>query len=397
MRFSLKVAPRAWQVEALEIWRHYLRGVVSVVTGGGKTVFAYLCIREFLRLYPNGRLVIVVPTSALLDQWYVGLQEDFGATEDVISVFSGIEKSKFTNLINLIVINTARDFAFTLSEIAPAMLIVDECHRAGSSINSNALRGTYAATLGLSATPKRQYDDGFETLVSPVLGDVIYEYTYVEASRDGIIVPFKLVNVQIQLMEEEKAEYDKLSKRAAVLSARAKKDPSLESKLIQVLQQRSGVSAKAVMRIPASARIVDDHRGQRTLIFHERKDPANKIALLLEARNHSVAIYHTGIGPHLRRDNLKLFRRGLTDVLVSCRALDEGLNVPETSIAIIAASTASERQRIQRLGRVLRPSKGKAEAIIYTLYATHAEHVRLEREQAELTNVTTIQWLELNR
>lgn len=80
------------------------------------------------------------------------------------------------------------------------------------------------------------------------------------------------------------------------------------------------------------------------------------------------------------------------DVLVSCRALDEGTNVPETVVAVIASSTSSQRQRIQRLGRVLRPSDGKTVASVYTLYTTDTEEKRLREEEALLEGVATVQW-----
>jgi superfamily II DNA or RNA helicase len=79
--------------------------------------------------------------------------------------------------------------------------------------------------------------------------------------------------------------------------------------------------------------------------------------------------------------------------LVTCKALDEGMNVPETTVAIIASSTASTRQRIQRLGRVLRPSKGKDKAVIYTLYATEQERKRLINEYKNFQNDVSITWL----
>jgi superfamily II DNA or RNA helicase len=89
---------------------------------------------------------------------------------------------------------------------------------------------------------------------------------------------------------------------------------------------------------------------------------------------------------------LRLFRRGAFDVLVTCRALDEGTNVPETRVAIIASSTASTRQRIQRLGRVLRPAQGKLLATIYTVYATEIEKDRLAREAMTLTGAEAVSW-----
>ncbi len=77
---------------------------------------------------------------------------------------------------------------------------------------------------------------------------------------------------------------------------------------------------------------------------------------------------------------------------VTCRALDEGFNVPEAQLGIIAASTATRRQRIQRLGRVLRPSKEKERAVVYTLVATGPEIVRLKDEEAELEGVANVSW-----
>jgi superfamily II DNA or RNA helicase len=103
-------------------------------------------------------------------------------------------------------------------------------------------------------------------------------------------------------------------------------------------------------------------------------------------------VYHSRIGHVVRRENLRLFRRGVFDVLVCCRALDEGMNVPEASVAIVASSTASTRQRIQRLGRVLRPAPGKTSATIYTLYATSQERERLIREERSVTEYATVRW-----
>jgi superfamily II DNA or RNA helicase len=214
----------------------------------------------------------------------------------------------------------------------------------------------------------------------------------VQAFEDKVITPFDLVNVQIDFLPHEKAEYDKLTRRAAVLFQKAKIDPEAESKLKHVLQKRAGVSAQARMRIPVAAKIAEENRGTHTIIFHERVASANALYAILKKRNHSVCLYHSKIAPNWRRDNLRLFRQGVFDVLISCRALDEGMNVPETAVAVIASSTASQRQRIQRLGRVLRPARGKSKATIYTLFATEQERIRLANEAERLEGVANILW-----
>jgi superfamily II DNA or RNA helicase len=64
---------------------------------------------------------------------------------------------------------------------------------------------------------------------------------------------------------------------------------------------------------------------------------------------------------------------------------------------VIASSTASRRQRIQRLGRILRPAKGKEAATVYTLYATEEERKRLLEEASDLKDVTSVTWHESRR
>ncbi|MBO0800202.1 MAG: hypothetical protein J2P31_15385, partial [Blastocatellia bacterium] len=144
---------------------------------------------------------------------------------------------------------------------------------------------------------------------------------------------------------------------------------------------------------PTAVHLAERHRGARQLVFHESIESAEAILSLLKARGHSATIYHSRLGPHMRRENLRLFRRGVFDTLVTCRALDEGVNIPEVQVAIIAAATASDRQRIQRLGRVLRPSPGKPRAQVYTIFATDAEERRLREESSRLDGVAEVNWL----
>lgn len=87
------------------------------------------------------------------------------------------------------------------------------------------------------------------------------------------------------------------------------------------------------------------------------------------------------------------YRQGRIQVLVSCRALDEGFNVPETEIGIIAASTATHRQRVQRLGRILRPAGNKDHAIIYSIVAAAPEIRRLAKEAEDLEEIAEVTWV----
>lgn len=384
---------RPWQTAAFADWRERgRRGIARVVTGAGKTIFAERCMVDFAEAVPEGHIVAVVPTLALLDQWYVSLQEDLGVQASDIAVYSGESRSSRPRAVNLVVLNTARTLAPELSASRPTFLIVDECHRAAAPVNARALGGDHAASLGLSATPEREYDEGLHDVLVPALGSIFFDYDYDAAHRDGVITDFSLVNVAIDFMPDEEERYAAMSRRVGRAMRDYKDGKDDGTKLRRALRDRAAVASSATMRVPAAVRLADSHRGRRTIIFHERIGAAEDIQRLLVERGHNATLYHSKIGAAVRRDNLRLFRRGVFHVLVSCRALDEGVNVPETEVGIIASSTASTRQRIQRLGRVLRPAEGKDHATIYTLYATEVEARRLEQEAATLEAVTDIRW-----
>jgi superfamily II DNA or RNA helicase len=384
---------RPWQAAAFDGWcTQGRRGIARVVTGAGKTVLAQRCMLDFAQTMPHGHVVVIVPTLALLDQWYVSLQEDLGVQSSEIAVYSGEGRSGRARRINLMVLNTARTVAPELSAERPTFLIVDECHRAAAPVNAQALGGQHVAALGLSATPEREYDEGLEQVLIPALGPIFFDYGYDAAHRDGVITDFSLVNVAVELTADEEERYAALTRRVAGAMREYKDGKDEGAKLRRALRDRAAVAGSAVMRIPVAVRLADTHRGRRTIIFHERIDAAESIHQLLVDRGHNATLYHSRIGPAVRRDNLRLFRRGVFQVLVSCRALDEGVNVPETEVGIIASSTASTRQRIQRLGRVLRPARGKDRATVYTLYATDIERRRLEKEALSLLAASEVRW-----
>ncbi len=368
-----------------------MHGIVSAVTGAGKTTFALLCISEFFKHFPTGIILIVVPTVPLLDQWYLSLIDELNIPVDEICLLSAGRK-KWANYHFIIsVINSARHMVSKISITAPTFLIVDECHRAGSEQNSKALNGRFVATLGLSATPERQFDDGFQKYIQPVLGDIIFDYDYKLAFHDGVIVPFNLINIKFSLTASEQNEYNKLTRRIAIILKHSENNS--EKQIENLLRRRARISWNSPMRVPIAAKIALQHRKERIIIFHESIEQANEICQILINRGVRATIYHTHLNPILRQQNLRLYKSGYYSCIVCCRALDEGLNVPSTSIGIIASGTSSIRQRIQRLGRVLRQIPGKNGALIYTLFATEAEKDRLKKETGQLEDITNVSWL----
>lgn len=380
-----EVTLRSWQTEALAKWRaagH--RGIVEVVTGGGKTVFALACIQD----YQPDTALIIVPTVALLDQWWEETAAFFRISLDEVNVITGRGRMK-KGTINLAVLNTASKIGENDNWGNPHFLVVDECHKAASAKFRTALTGPKTATLGLSATPERAYDEGLADVLVPALGPVIYQYTYRDALRDHVIVPFVLKNIVFELEEDRQKEYDDLTRAIGrSINNRGAED----ERTISLLLKRARVLNLSHNRIRLALRIISRHRGKRIIVFHEDIEACNVIQAVLQDAGIKSGVYHSKLKLRERAETLSAYRQGILEVLITCRALDEGFNVPETEIGIIAASTATRRQRIQRLGRVLRPVATKESALVYSLVASGPEISRLKEEEAELEGVALVEW-----
>jgi superfamily II DNA or RNA helicase len=378
---------REWQRHAIQKWESGGRkGIVSVVTGGGKTFFALNCVELFQRSVAGATVLITVPTEALLDQWLEEATSFFDMPPKFINVVSA-KSGVMAGRMNVSVINTASKL--TPSRTPASFLIVDECHRAASPNFRKVFQLPRVASLGLSATPERQYDDWFAEILIPHLGPVIYEYDYTDAMRDGVIVPFNLRNVVFDFTPEEETEYSRLTR---AIRRAVEKHGSESPEVVQLLLKRARYANSSPTRVRIALKLIARYRSRRILVFHENIDAANFLFEAVRDNGVAAGIYHSKIGLWERVRTLARYRAGDITVLIACRALDEGFNVPETEIAIIAAATSSYRQRVQRLGRALRPAKGKEHATVFSIVASPPEIRRLAEEAENLGEVASVDW-----
>lgn len=380
---------REWQKEALRQWLLYRRGIVRVVTGAGKTWLALAAIQQSLAINPGIRVLIVVPSIALQDQWLIEIREVLG-----VEAGTRISQIRTGTQILVLVVNSARDASQHISDPWNWFQIVDECHRVASIENRTALINGTWGSLGLSATPERQYDAFLEEVLIPSLGPVIIDYSYDQAINDNVIERFDLTNVEVWMTEGEQSAYSKMSRQIGHLARtlglehdRTKAALLARARIVQALESRILVAIGIIMQNPAIP----------TIVFHEQIQGAEEIARGLESCGVRVAVYHSRRPKEQRLRDLQLFRIGAVDTLICCRALDEGLNVPRAERAIIAASTRSKRQRIQRMGRIVRKYREKATPCVYTLWATPIESTQLIAEEQELQGVSKVVWQSARR
>lgn len=370
---------RAWQQEALGLWvAGGSRGIVAAATGTGKTRLALAAIAAFFQ--PRDRVVIVVPSIALQDQWVRELRSGFGLVPAQIGrVGGGQESHAEVHAIVVAVINSTRGGMAALidywrNENRRVLLVVDECHWAGAGLNANILDAATDATLGLSATPERS-DDGLEDVLIPSLGPVIYRYPLRQALDDGLLAPLLCLDLYVEPTSGEQASYDVLAKRIRLMHNEVRNQPRPAAALDRLLAKRRKLLSEMGAREAALADAVDGGLldGKRAIIFHERIQKADGTMELLRDRGIRAVLDSTKRTAAQRAIALDSFRNGASPVLVAVRTVDEGIDVPKADLAIITAGTSTPRQRIQRMGRVVRPSGGEARCISFLAAGTTEE------------------------
>ncbi len=406
-----------WQEECLDIWfKNDCRGIINAVTGSGKTVLALGAIARLEKIPANekGRILkvkIIVPKVFLANQWYQVLKEDLRVPENDIGIFSGARKDPYHRKFMIYVVNSAR---YTLTQhIAedyqnknPILLIADECHHYGSEENAHIfdfvtkipgfILSSGYFSLGLSATPETI---NFDERIVPALGPEIFKYGFEDALNAKVINNFAIFNIKLNFTQIEYEEYLELSDQITRTGAKLRQycsylfNPKNSKKFFALLEQlakspvepdladlakmfliisfrRKEVVYQAKSRISCVLSLINQISDSlKVIIFNERIGITNILyEKLLVLYPDQVGRYHSEMDEDDRRNVLIKYQNSKIRILVACKALDEGLNVPETDVGIIVSSTNSSRQRIQRLGRILRRSKSINVSRLFYLY-----------------------------
>ena len=394
-----------WQKECLSAWeKNQRRGIAHVITGAGKTVLALEAIRRALTLHPDTAVKIVVPFIPLARQWENALLQDPRLAQLRPGFFGGGRRDDPASRLMIYIVPSARNYlaAHIRQELAlgrHVLLICDECHHCASPqnrkifdfLNTAILSGNQYSCLGLSATPL-ETESG--ALLVHALGPVIYRYGFEAGVRENVLSPFAVCEVSSSFSASELQEYGRLSSEIALqlqhlhaayptlkkmekrrflqavshIAHQADMDPAEPAAAFLLkTYQRKQVTVSAASRVRcALALLLRLHPTDRVLIFSERIAQAEEMAAAIRRRMGDICvIYHSRMTRDARERNLQAFRENRARVLVSCRCLDEGIDVPDANIGIVLSGSAVERQHIQRLGRLLRRAPGKAAACLY--------------------------------
>ena len=378
------------QAAGLAAWRaNARRGILAFATGAGKTFTALDAIRESLTQFQEIPL-IVVPDTTLFAQWFEELRAamaPFGAR--ILRVGAGYDAwravlSDWTapdgGRIVLATVQTARSSAFrnAVNRGRHLFLVADEVHRLGSPANLTLLDKTlFGPRLGLSATPERAGDDVGTSAILDYFGGVLEpRYTLADAVRDRILTPYFYRPQPVYLLDNEATMWHDLSRRIARLRAQIGDDTGNDPRIERLLFSRAHIVKRAAAKVDLAVRVVNEtyERRQRWIIYCDDRPQLAAVTHALAEAGHIAMPFHSAMEGD-RAETLRWLDR-FGGIIVAIKCLDEGVDIPSVTHALILASSKNPREFVQRRGRVLRRAKNKSLAYVYDAIVMPANRVK---------------------
>ncbi|MBI5959710.1 MAG: DEAD/DEAH box helicase [Chloroflexi bacterium] len=376
--------PHHYQQAALDAWEQAdFRGSIVLPTGAGKTFVAIHAIHR-----ANRSAVVVAPTIDLLHQWYGRLVNAF---ETAVGVYYGGEKT-----IQSLTVTTYHSAGDLIAEHGNAfkLIIFDEVHHLPApSWGETALMSPSPFRLGLTATYPEAHE---QTDGRWNLDDLIGPIVYTERIDDLVgaqLAEYRTERVRIDLTPDERARYTADHAIYAGFFRSRQLQRTHGADWLMELMRLSAFDTEARRALLARQRMIDllagaegklkvldnllsEYFHEQTLVFTETNAAAYTIA-----RRHLIPVITHETKAAERKHILDGFQAGQYRAIVTSRVLNEGVDVPEAKIAVVLGGTASAREYIQRLGRVLRKIGNRQAALFEVIARDTIEESKSQRRR----------------
>ena len=358
------------------------RGTIVMTTGVGKTRTALMSIIRMKKHYPDGSVLVVVPTEELKNQWKRSIDE----------IGLGIYDNIRVEIINTVIMHKW-EVSFVICDeshmfLATTFIQVFSCVR-------------YRYIMCLSATMERI--DGREAILKKFC-PIVDEITLDEALKNNWVSKF---NTYLVLIEpDDKDEYDEIIRQFSSIFSffdfnfklaiaclsdwkirtqysrllYTGNDPKKKSDMNKTILSNAVIFSKIMHRkneyihnhhkkFEVLNRILDSRKDKKIITFCPSVESANKLAL---ERNEFTI--HSKLTKKKREKMMNSFNNSDIGVMHTSKALDAGVDIRGLNVGIILNVNSSKVTSVQRRGRVIRFSPDKvAELFILVMKGTSEE------------------------
>jgi superfamily II DNA or RNA helicase len=311
------------------------RGIINFATGSGKTAVAARIIAKL-----DLPTLYVVPTKELLYQ----TSEELARFLDIPIGRIGAGLFEVDNFVTVATVQTIHvtlkrgqndEKRLRMVQLLDwaQILFIDEAHHLGAKTFYDVARAARAYyKFGLTGTAFRT--DGSEIMLRAATGRTIAKVGSSELIREGV-----LAQTTIHLYDfHDRGNYG--------------------SNWYDIYEGGIVYNRK---RNNLICRIVSEHLAKdfKVLIIVKRLEHGYALRNILDA-----VFVHGSVDTEIRRSIREEFNDGDIRCLIATKIYDEGVDLPNMDVLVLAGGGKSQVQALQRVGRALRAAPGKDRAII---------------------------------
>lgn len=377
------------QKKAINAWaKRKFTGTIIAGTGFGKSRCGVIAAGKTLDAADGARAIVLVPTTQLQAQF----RDEFSKW-DYEHVLDRVDIVCYAS-------------AYKIENEHYDIVVCDEVHLGLSPEYRKFFENnTWNRLLCMTATPPEEIE--YRDILYK-LAPVCYRIDLDKCVELGLVSPYKIICKPIELTSLEKQEYDKANKtfvyakyilgqfdafdRARHIMGSGKhtasnQDKAAAAQFYRAIRARKAVVDHADGKVAELQKLVIKNIGEKILVFGGSNEFTNKLA---DATETFSTVYHSGKTKKQKEQALKEFRSGDKPVLCSTKALNQGFDVADATMAVICGLTSKSLTMIQRVGRIVRYQEGKVGQIFILYVKDSQEEKWLKSSVKNLDNVT---WL----
>jgi superfamily II DNA or RNA helicase len=351
--------PRAYQLNAVKTAHSKGSGIIKVATGGGKSFIISSIVAKY-----NIPTIVYVIGIELLHQMKKTIESAYGiecgivgggecdVSKEVTIMTIWSAASAFNKKVKITDNDTTLDSKKHINALNKAMVrkkvqeaqlfIFDECQYAASETLQFLHRASVSAKhrFLFSGTPWR--DTGDDILIEAVSGPKIVDINATYLIKNDYLVKPKIYFLDVPVMRGVGKNYHDVYKNYIVEN-----------------DDRNDLIIKSARKLVKE--------GKKVLILVVRVSHGDVLMEKL-SDEFRVKFLDGAKSSKMRMDSIQEMKDGELDILIASKIFDQGVDIPELDALILAGSGKSSGRALQRIGRVIRKSKGKEAAIVVEFF-----------------------------
>lgn len=344
-----RVKPHNHQIDSIHGLTKHRRAVLLSPTSSGKSLIIYMSMRYYMDMYPDRKVLILVPTTSLVEQMYSDFEDyasqdpNFRVDEECHKIYSG--KEKFTN--RSVVISTWQS-VYKLPQdwfSSFAVCINDETHDAKAKNITAIMEKLYNCPIKIGTTGTLDGTECNKLVIQGLFGPVLSYIKTHELMDKGLVANLKIVNLVLKYPEDECKLVKKMKYQDEI------KFITNHKRRMQIIKNLVASKAK-----------------ENTLILVSKVDHAEELFKTINAAVGDRKVYLiTGSTKVEERERIrKQIEKELGSVIVATfGTMSTGVSIRNIHNFIFGSPTKSEIRTLQSIGRALRISESKTAATMY--------------------------------